>query len=234
MTRQRARAAASLMDGCRSARFEASGCRPRGCSRQDCRRHGAFIRHSRGTTSARPPAVRHRAGILSPAPSLLNPPRDQSLAGSCLDAQPSGGEGLRLVDFAFVKPGQEACHLCQQVCATAGQFLEPGHGFGGLGLAQVSPACVPPGRAHEAGHDQAVTVRRGPFVRLRVWIIAGEVMIKHRIDCGRPSANAGYDRGVLVCAMPPSGWRPSQACLHPPCQYLPQVISRSAFLKPVH
>ena len=146
--------------------------------------------------------MRHRAGILSPAPSLLNPPRDQSLAGSCLDAQLSGGQGLRL-EFAFVKPGQEACHLCQQVRAIAAQFLELGHGFGGLGLAQVSPACVPPGRAPEAGHDQAVTVRRGPFIRLHVWIIAGEVIIKHRIDCGRPSGNAGYDRGVLVCAMPP-------------------------------
>ena len=69
--------------------------------------------------------------------------------------------------------------------------------MGATNLAAV-PRSLPTSRL-----DQAVTVRRGPFVRLHVWIIAGEVMIKHRIDCGRPSANAGYDRGVLVCAMPP-------------------------------
>jgi hypothetical protein len=46
------------------------------------------------------------------------------------------------------RPGASGCDLPQL-----------GDRGGGLGLAQVPPACVPRGGAAQLGHDQAVTVR---------------------------------------------------------------------------
>jgi hypothetical protein len=91
---------------------------------------------------------------LSPAPALVDPSRDQALAGAGGDEHLSGGLRSRLVQAALAETQLDARHLGQQVRAVAGHLAQLGGRCGDLVPGGRAPAAMPPGDAGDPELDE--------------------------------------------------------------------------------
>jgi hypothetical protein len=97
----------------------------------------------------------------SPAPTYLDPPRDQIRIRPGRDAVVGGGARPQLLNGSAVEADEKAGHLSQQVRTTIGYLPQLCYRGGRLRPGRLPPRRMPAGRAGKAGHGQLIGLGRG-------------------------------------------------------------------------